>query len=464
MDDSKDTAHYKVHVQSPLLDAKESSDEADGAKRRCGDFYLPRRVIFAILAFWACLVCYAYRAVLSIGILSISVVETDTESGILLSSFFWGYILPQVPGGWFAKTYGGKRVLLVGVTGSAVCAAVTPLFSWSLPLLVVCRILTGIFEGVLYPTLHQMISQWSPQSERSLMASFIWSGGYAGTVLSMLTGPPIVTHLGWPFLFYIYGALGCMWAVFWTVLVADSPKAFHMSRGVCISIRAEEIETIVGKSSSVVKIEPESTPWRVIFTTPACWAIFAGHFSINWGFYVLLTWIPKFLKNFLKFPIESAGFWAWAPYAFMFVVCIVAGRLADFLITRKLLQTATVRKLFQCIGALCAAAALLVLAFAVHDAAQKWLAVGCLIAATGLSGFSLSGYAVNHIDISPAYSGVLMGLSNAIATIPGIVGVYVTGPIFQGTGFWLGVWLLASSIYVAGAIIFTIFAKGKVLF
>jgi predicted MFS family arabinose efflux permease len=271
--------------------------------------------------------------------------------------------------------------------------------------------------------------------------------------------------------------------VFWALLVADSPKAFPMSRGVCISIRAEEIETIVGKSTAVVKMEPQSTPWRVIFTTPAWWAvryhlqcaidlntdvfavqIFAGHFSINWGFYVLLTWIPKFLKNFLKFPIESAGFWAWAPYAAMFVVCIVAGRLADVLITRKVLQTANVRKIFQNVGALCAAASLLVLAFAVHDSEQKWLAVGCLIAATGLSGFALSGYAVNHIDISPEYSGVLMGLSNCIATIPGIVGVYVTGPIVQGTGSWIGVWILAASIYVAGAIIFTIFAKGKVLF
>jgi MFS transporter, ACS family, solute carrier family 17 (sodium-dependent inorganic phosphate cotransporter), other len=206
---------HKAHVQSPLLDARESDDgdaSLAGTKRRCGDIYLPRRVIFAFLAFWACLVCYAYRAVLSIAILSISVVETDTDSGILLSSFFWGYILPQVPGGWFAKTYGGKRVLLVGVTGSAICAAITPLFYWSLPLLVVCRILTGIFEGVLYPTLHHLISLWSPPSERSLMATFIWSGGYAGTVLSMLTGPPIVTHLGWPFLFYSYGALGCMWA------------------------------------------------------------------------------------------------------------------------------------------------------------------------------------------------------------------------------------------------------------
>lgn len=178
---------------------------------------------------------------------------------------------------------------------------------------------------------------------------------------------------------------------------------------------------------------------------------------------MLLTWLPKFLKVALHFPLESAGFWAWAPYAAMFLVCIGAGRLADLIITRKWLQVAVVRKIFQGLGACCAAGALLILAFAVHNDEQKWLAVGCLIASTGLSGFSLSGYSVNHIDISPTYSGILMGISNCIATIPGIAGVYLTGAIVQGTGSWLGVWVLASSIYVAGAIFFAIFAKGQVL-
>lgn len=302
--ESGDWKNTHANIQSPLLSttSKYSTNgdvvvddvSLDPSSR---SFYLPRRVIFALLAFWACLVSYAYRAILSIAILSMAAEDhpewSETDTGMLLSSFFWGYIVPQIPGGWMATTYGGKRVLAVSVAGAAISAAITPLFRSSLPLLVACRIVTGLFEGVLYPTLHGLISKWSPPTERSRIATFIWSGGYAGTVLAMLTGPPIITALGWPFTFYIYGALGLMWTgafcffcpsslplltrgsflVFWLLFTADSPKAFHASKSACISIRADEIEAIVGKGPNTAYAELGSTPWKKIFSTPACWAV-----------------------------------------------------------------------------------------------------------------------------------------------------------------------------------------------
>ena len=35
--------------------------------------------------------------------------------GWVLSSFFYGYIVTQIPGGWLAGKYGGKRVMLIGL-------------------------------------------------------------------------------------------------------------------------------------------------------------------------------------------------------------------------------------------------------------------------------------------------------------------------------------------------------------
>ena len=48
------------------------------------------------------------------------------------------------------------------------------------------------------------------------------------------------------------------------------------------------------ENSSKVKSSP---PWRAILTSTAVWAIAASHFSENWGFYTLLTQLPKFLKS-----------------------------------------------------------------------------------------------------------------------------------------------------------------------
>ena len=42
-------------------------------------------------------------------------IEWDkTTQGWVLGSFFYGYIITQVPGGWLAGRFGGKRVMLIG--------------------------------------------------------------------------------------------------------------------------------------------------------------------------------------------------------------------------------------------------------------------------------------------------------------------------------------------------------------
>jgi len=43
----------------------------------------------------------------------------------------------------------------------------------------------------------------------------------------------------------------------------------------------------------------------------------------------------------------------------------------------------------------------------------------------GCAGFGLAGYFVNMLDIASQYAGILMGIANTIATIPGFVGPQV---------------------------------------
>ena len=56
-------------------------------------------------------------------------------------------------------------------------------------------------------------------------------------------------------------------------------------------------------------------------------------------------------------------------------------------------------------------------------------AVTFLTIAVGSHGLSLSGFGCNHLDIAPRYAGVLMGLTNAVATIPGIIAPYIAKAI-----------------------------------
>ena len=90
------------------------------------------------------------------------------------------------------------------------------------------------------------------------------------------------------------------------------------------------------------------------------------------------------------------------------------------------------------------------------------VAVLLLTAGVGMGGLAFSGYWANFIDLSPRYSGHLMGISNSVATIPGIAGNLITGQILAGReNDWDLVFGLAAGIYVFGAAVFVLFARAE---
>lgn len=55
------------------------------------------------------------------------------------------------------------------------------------------------------------------------------------------------------------------------------------------------------------------------------------------------------------------------------------------------------------------------------------VSAGLLTATLGLGGFQAAGYGSNHQDLSPKYSGILFGLTNASASSAGALAVFATG-------------------------------------
>ena len=67
---------------------------------------------------------------------------------------------------------------------------------------------------------------------------------------------------------------------------------------------------------------------------------------------------------------------------------------------------------------------------------------------------------MNHLDVGPEYAGVLMGISNTFATIPGIVGVAIAGFIVQATNSFSAVFFLIAAVYTIGLAGYLIWASG----
>lgn len=143
----------------------------------------------------------------------------------------------------------------------------------------------------------------------------------------------------------------------------------------------------------------------------------------------------------------------------MFVCANVGGVIADTLL-RKGMPVTIVRKTMQTIGFLGPAVFLAMVARTSNPAD----AVLYMTVALGLGSFSQSGVYANHQDIGPDYAGVLLGISNAAASIPGIIGVALTGFILDTTDSWDPVFGIAIGFYLLGTVIFNLFATGERVF
>lgn len=220
--------------------------------------------------------------------------------------------------------------------------------------------------------------------------------------------------------------------------------------------RAEKdyIEKSIGVKEDI------STPWLSILTSPAVWAICAAHFANNWGFYTMLTCLPTYMKDILKFDIKSDGLLSGLPYLICWLSQNTACQSADFIRSRGYLSTANTRKVINSFGLLAPA----ILMSCIGLVGCNYIVVVVLLTfAVGLGGFCMGGYNVNHLDLSPNFSGTLMGITNMIATIPGFVGPYVVGILTNNQetrGQWQIVFYIAAGVYAVGALIFIIFARG----
>lgn len=99
--------------------------------------------------------------------------------------------------------------------------------------------------------------------------------------------------------------------------------------------------------------------------------------------------------------------------------------------------------------------------FAIPSAASPAAATALVTLSAAMSSLGLSGYGVNHLDVGPRYAGVLMGLSNTIAAIPGIVGVAAAGFIWRSTGSFAAVFYVIAAVYLAGLAGYGLLGSGE---
>lgn len=410
----------------------------------------PYRYTVLALCAGATFLCYIDRVNISIAIIPMAEEFgwDITQQTRVLASFFFGYALTQILGGWLASRVGGKRVLLGGVVvWSLFTALAPPAAAGGFAALIAARIGMGLGEGVSFPAIYALFSRWIPAGERSRAVGFNFSAIPLGTVFALVVTPWIIEHYGWPWAFYSFGALGLVWVVAWQLLVTASPEENPR-------VSPEELRAI--RAGGEPAADAPRPPMLPFLASPAVWAIILSHFCNNWGGYVMLGLLPTYLNSQLGVKLDSVGWYTMAPSLVSFLCLNSAGAIGDRLI-RGGMRVITVRKLMQTISF--GSVALALLAVAQIETAPLAIAVMCVSSAFGAA--ASAGFLANHLDIAPNHAGVLMGFSNTAGTLPGIFGLLISGWIIQTTGSWVLVFQLAAAVKIVGLLFFLAFAKGE---
>lgn len=276
---------------------------------------ISKRLTVALLSSIGFLISFGIRCNMGVAIVKMTANNTETMKaefdwspetiGVIDSSFFWGYLITQVPGGFLAAKYPANRVFGTAIAVSAFLNMLIPgaaKIGFSMVMLV--RILQGLVEGVTYPACHGIWRHWAPPLERSRLATLAFCGSYAGAVVGMPLSGILTDYVGWQACFYFYGVFGAMWYVFWLWLSFEKPSRHP-------TITQAELIYIENSLGQVVQTAPtlKTTPWKNIFTSLPVYAIIVANFCRSWTFYLLIISQPMYFGQVFHFEVDKASEW-----------------------------------------------------------------------------------------------------------------------------------------------------------
>ena len=364
-------------------------------------------------------------------------------SGLIQSSFFWGYMAFQIPGGYLCSRFGGRRMIpyFVGIWSLATVAL--PFLGGTVSALCLSRAAVGLGEAVAPSAITDMVARTVPVSERSRATSFIFGGLSVGSIFGLVSSSFMIEHLGWKSVFVLFGAAGVFWIFAFEQLMQQFAQA-----------EPEVQRRLVDDGASA---RTTGVPVRAILRSSSVRALAFTHFCGNYFHYTMLAWLPSYFAQTLNLDLGQAALVSGVPPILSVSFAAVAGTLADKLIQTGW-KTTHVRKLSQCVAFL-GPSTCLVAACLSDDA--TWSA-GYVALSLGLASFSMAGLYCNHQDLSPRYSSFLLGLTNTAASIPGIVGVWLTGYLMDLWGRWeIALFFPSIFFFLTGAAVFVAFGTAE---
>ena len=417
----------------------------------------PERFKLVFMSFLAIFICYIDRVNISVAIIPMQQQFgwSETQVGIVFSSFYFGYMFTMILGGYLADKYGGKYVLGFGVLAWSLFTFLTPIFAYQgFFAIFLIRVLLGLGEGVAFPSIHSLYARWIPFTERTRVIAITNSGISVGTVFGFALTTIIITMYSWELVFYLFGLLGIIWSFFWF-------KGFSSMPSENKKISDYELSKILNEAPS--SENAKKVPFKNLISNLPFLAITVATFCNNWVLFTFVSYMPKYVNSDISIgglgiSLESDTFLILIilPAVIGVISLLIGGFIVDTLIKQGL-KVIVARKLFNSIGFF--GAGVLIYLIPYQTSVEITLILLCLI--NFCIGMAAGGFGVNHADIGPNYTGNLFGIAGSIGMIAAVFSPLAAGFILENTNSWFLIFNISTIVLFFGGLFYLYFSSAN---
>lgn len=402
----------------------------------------------AFVSLWA-------RSVMSVAVLSLAE-EFSLDSStcaLALSCFFYGYLASNLLATVAVRRFRPGSLLLASMLLSSAATLLLPasLAFGGAEGLLACRVLGGLVQGMLYPSVYGIFAAEFPADEgaRTRAGALLGSMGPLGVAANFLLSPLIIGRWGWRLAVAAPGLLFLPWCLLWACSPSRQAAPRQVSGATADKKDGADLE---GVPPDAADAAPSGATVREVLRAGPFYGIAAGHFAHNWTHFVVLAWLPTYLSKELGISGDSLAI-SCLPYLATALASPCGGAVSSWLLQRRGWSLWRVRQTLGLVGLLGPA---LGAALFPHVPASLWpLALLVIASMLALSTFVFSSVLAGPLDIAgPKTSGMLFSMSNSLSATSGFWGVEATDLLREHFGWQAAfgsctvLYLLAAAVWI----------------
>ena len=263
--------------------------------------------------------------------ISLSSASASIMEELQLSTVQWGWILGmftiayaafEIPTGWLGDKMGGKKVLIRVVIWWSFFTILTG-FSTGFIMLLVVRFLFGMGEAGAYPNTSIVLAKYFPVLERGRAQATIWGASRLGAALTPFIVLPIQQKYNWQTSFYVLGAIGVVWTLFWIFWHKEEPSE-------CKNISKDELAHIIATRDLPLHKEDaiKISVWSA-FKSSNLWFLLGMYVCYAVGAYFFQSWFHTYLEKGRHIAKDQLIWASSIPYLLAAIGCFTGGWLSD---------------------------------------------------------------------------------------------------------------------------------------